>query len=65
MIYVNISINRFVFKAYVPILSNPNNHVGWPAIVCDDVRKHVYDLRSSIHQVKRPRRFRLKYFNLT
>ncbi|XP_024226426.2 dynein beta chain, ciliary isoform X1 [Bombus impatiens] len=38
--------------AYVPILSNPKNHVGWPEVVRKDVKKQVYDLRSLIWQVK-------------
>ncbi|KOC63491.1 Dynein beta chain, ciliary [Habropoda laboriosa] len=41
-----------VEDAYVPILSNPKNHVGWPEVVCKDVKKQVYDLRSLIWQVK-------------
>ncbi|CAD1473270.1 unnamed protein product, partial [Heterotrigona itama] len=41
-----------VEDAYVPILSNPKNHVGWPEIVRKDVKKQVYDLRSLIWQVK-------------
>ncbi|XP_076749597.1 dynein beta chain, ciliary-like [Xylocopa sonorina] len=41
-----------VEDAYVPILSNPKNHVGWPEIVRKDVKKQVYNLRSLIWQVK-------------
>ncbi|XP_017887523.2 dynein beta chain, ciliary-like [Ceratina calcarata] len=41
-----------VEDAYVPILSNPKNHVGWPEVVRKDVKKQVYDLRSLIWQVK-------------
>ncbi|XP_046432396.1 dynein beta chain, ciliary-like [Neodiprion fabricii] len=41
-----------VEEVYVPILSNPNNHVGWPAIVGEDVKKHVYNLRSLICQAR-------------
>ncbi|CAK9799022.1 Dynein beta chain, ciliary [Anthophora plagiata] len=41
-----------VEDAYVPILSNPQNHIGWPEIVRKDVKKQVYDLRSLIWQVK-------------
>ncbi|XP_076387377.1 dynein beta chain, ciliary-like [Megachile rotundata] len=41
-----------VEDAYVPILSNPRNHVGWPEVVRKDTTKQVYDLRSLIWQVK-------------
>ncbi|KAK1137302.1 hypothetical protein K0M31_001815 [Melipona bicolor] len=41
-----------VEDAYVPILSNPKNHVAWPEIVRKDVKKQVYDFRSLIWQVK-------------
>ncbi|XP_076548684.1 dynein beta chain, ciliary isoform X2 [Osmia lignaria lignaria] len=41
-----------VEDAYVPILSNPKNHVGWPEVVRKDVKKQVYNLRSLIWQVK-------------
>ncbi|XP_029037787.2 dynein beta chain, ciliary-like [Osmia bicornis bicornis] len=40
-----------VEDAYVPILSNPKNHVGWPEVVRKDVKKQVYNLRSLIWQV--------------
>lgn len=38
-------------QVYVPILSNPKNHKGWPCVVGEDVKKHIYDLRSVICQV--------------
>ncbi|XP_076624613.1 dynein beta chain, ciliary-like [Colletes latitarsis] len=41
-----------VDDAYVPILSNPKNHGGWPDVVRKDVKKQIYNLRSLIWQVK-------------
>lgn len=41
----------FQFQAYVPMLSNPKNHVGWPEVVRKDVKKQVYNLRTLIWQV--------------
>ncbi|GAB1866294.1 Dynein beta chain, ciliary [Camponotus japonicus] len=39
-------------EAYVPILSNPKNHKGWPRVIGEDVKEHVYDFRNIICQVK-------------
>ncbi|XP_015433748.1 PREDICTED: dynein beta chain, ciliary-like [Dufourea novaeangliae] len=41
-----------VEDAYVPILSNPKNHAGWPEVVRADVKKQIYSLRTLIWQVK-------------
>lgn len=41
-----------VEQAYVPMLSNPKNHVGWPEVVRKDVKKQVYNLRTLIWQVR-------------
>ncbi|XP_031848127.1 dynein beta chain, ciliary [Nomia melanderi] len=41
-----------VEDAYVPILSNPRNHVGWPEVARADVKQQIYNLRSIIWQVK-------------
>ncbi|XP_078034037.1 dynein beta chain, ciliary-like [Augochlora pura] len=38
--------------AYVPILSNPKNHIGWPEVARTDVKKQIYNLRTLIWQVK-------------
>lgn len=43
----------FQFQAYVPMLSNPKNHIGWPEVVRKDVKKQVYNLRTLIWQVKK------------
>lgn len=40
-------------QAYVPILLNPKNQVGWPAVVTSDVKKHVHDFGNSMRQVKK------------
>ncbi|XP_025160705.1 dynein beta chain, ciliary-like [Harpegnathos saltator] len=45
-------LSVLIEEAYVPILSNPKNHRGWPRVVGEDVRKHVCDLRSVICQVR-------------
>ncbi|XP_050446950.1 dynein beta chain, ciliary-like [Cataglyphis hispanica] len=39
-------------EAYVPILSNPKNHKGWPPVIGEDTKKHVYDFRNIICQIK-------------
>lgn len=43
----------FFAQAYVPILSNSKNHKGWPGVIGEDVKKHIYDLRNLICQVRR------------
>ncbi|XP_018058898.1 PREDICTED: dynein heavy chain 9, axonemal [Atta colombica] len=45
-------LSVLVEEAYVPILSNPKNHKGWPRVIGEDMKKHVYDLRNLICQVK-------------
>ena len=39
-------------QIFVPLLSNPSNHKGWPPIVAQDVRQHVHGLKSTMCQVK-------------
>ncbi|XP_046391607.1 dynein beta chain, ciliary-like [Ischnura elegans] len=41
-----------VNEVFVPVLSNVNNHKGWPAVVSEDVRKHVHHLSSLVYQVR-------------
>ncbi|XP_076651774.1 dynein beta chain, ciliary-like [Halictus rubicundus] len=41
-----------VEDAYVPVLSNPKNHIGWPEVARADVKKQIYNLRTLIWQVK-------------
>ncbi|XP_014471080.1 PREDICTED: dynein beta chain, ciliary-like [Dinoponera quadriceps] len=45
-------LSVLVEEAYVPILSNPKNHKGWPCVVGEDVKKHVYNLRGVICQLR-------------
>lgn len=39
-------------EIYVPLLSNEDNHVGWPEMVAQDVLKQVHNLKSTVYQVK-------------
>ncbi|XP_015187538.1 PREDICTED: dynein beta chain, ciliary-like [Polistes dominula] len=39
-------------EVYLPILTNPANQTGWPLVAKEDVKKHIYDLRSLFHQIK-------------
>ncbi|KAK2582958.1 hypothetical protein KPH14_009015 [Odynerus spinipes] len=39
-------------EVYLPVLTNPRNQIGWPAIASEDVKKHIYDLRNLISQIK-------------
>lgn len=32
----------------VPLLSNPHNHEQWPAVVSQDVLRHVHQLKSNV-----------------
>ncbi|XP_068084396.1 dynein beta chain, ciliary [Anabrus simplex] len=41
-----------VDEVFVPLLSNPNNHKAWPAVVAQDILKHVHSLKSTVYQVK-------------
>ncbi|CAG9861396.1 unnamed protein product [Phyllotreta striolata] len=41
-----------VDEILVPLLSNPRNHEGWPAVIAKDVHRHVHSLRSTVYQVK-------------
>ncbi|XP_057668614.1 dynein beta chain, ciliary [Diorhabda carinulata] len=41
-----------VDEILVPLLSNPQNHLGWPAVIAEDVHKHVHSLKSTVYQVK-------------
>jgi dynein heavy chain len=35
----------------VPLLSNKRNHENWPAVVSQDVQRHVHNLKSSVFVV--------------
>lgn len=45
-------LSSLVDEVFVPLLSNPNNHKGWPEMVAQDVLKHVHSLKSTVCQVK-------------
>ncbi|XP_072332362.1 dynein beta chain, ciliary-like [Scyliorhinus torazame] len=45
--HLTILINEVL----VPILSNTNNHLGWPQAVCHDVRKYIEIIKSKIFDV--------------
>lgn len=45
-------LSGLVDEIYVPLLSNEDNHVGWPEMVAQDVQKHVHNLKSTVYQVK-------------
>lgn len=36
-------------QVLVPLLSNNQNHNGWPAVVSKDLLRHVHDLKSSVY----------------
>ncbi|KAK0087408.1 hypothetical protein PV325_001063 [Microctonus aethiopoides] len=45
-------LDTLIREVYLPILSNSNNHEGWPAVVVDDVKKQVLNLQNSIAQFR-------------
>lgn len=45
-------LSSLVDEVFVPLLSNEDNHVGWPEMVAQDVKKHVHNLKSIVYQVK-------------
>ncbi|XP_059610636.1 dynein beta chain, ciliary isoform X2 [Phlebotomus argentipes] len=45
-------LSTLVDEIFVPLLSNPQNHKGWPEMVAQDVQKHVHSLKSTVYQVK-------------
>jgi dynein heavy chain len=38
----------FCFQILVPLLSNQRNHEQWPAVVSQDVLRHVHSLKSNV-----------------
>ncbi|XP_064007907.1 dynein axonemal heavy chain 9-like [Pogoniulus pusillus] len=38
-------------EVIVPILTNKNNHQGWPKVVSQDLTRHVHKLRSTVFKV--------------
>lgn len=45
-------LSSLVDEVFVPLLSNEDNHNGWPEMVAQDVLKHVHNLKSTVYQVK-------------
>ena len=48
-----IILHQFLrfFQFLSSLLSNPGNHLGWPAVVSDDVLRHVFKLKSDVFVV--------------
>lgn len=44
-------LSALVDEVFVPLLSNEDNHIGWPEMVAQDVKKHVHNLKSTVYQV--------------
>lgn len=45
-------LSSLVDEVFVPLLSNEENHTGWPEMVAQDVLKQVHNLKSTVYQVK-------------
>lgn len=45
-------LSTLVDEVFVPLLSNPLNHKGWPEMVAQDVLKHIHSLKCTVYQVK-------------
>ena len=41
-----------VDNVFFPILSNPNNQVGWPVVITNDVTSHMQELRNIVAEVQ-------------
>ena len=37
---------------FYPMLSNPNNQIGWPEVIKKDIDSHIQELRNVIAEVK-------------
>lgn len=48
-----------VDEVFVPLLSNPLNHEGWPLVVSQDILKQIHNLKSTVYEVG------LKKFKIT
>lgn len=44
-------LSCLVDEIFVPLLSNTENHIGWPEMVAQDVLKHTHSLKSTVYQV--------------
>lgn len=45
-------LSSLVDEVFVPLLSNEDNHVGWPEMVAQDVQKQTHNLKSTVYQVR-------------
>ncbi|XP_011494831.1 PREDICTED: dynein beta chain, ciliary-like [Ceratosolen solmsi marchali] len=41
-----------VQDVFIPILTNPENRHEWPAVIAEDVKRHIYELRNLICEIK-------------
>ncbi|XP_063241593.1 dynein beta chain, ciliary-like [Bacillus rossius redtenbacheri] len=41
-----------VDELFVPLLSNPESHRGWPQVVADDVVHHAHTLKNTVREVR-------------
>lgn len=41
-----------VDEVFMPLLVNPVNHRGWPTVVAEDVKKHLYGLKCDLYEVR-------------
>lgn len=41
-----------VDEVFVPLLSNPLNHEGWPLVVSQDILKQIHSLKSTVYEVR-------------
>lgn len=37
-----------LFQVIIPVLANEKNHLGWPHMVCQDIRYHAYSLQCDL-----------------
>ncbi|XP_032221173.2 dynein beta chain, ciliary [Nematostella vectensis] len=44
-------LSVLVEEILVPLLSNPRNHEQWPAVVSQDVMRHVHQLKSNVYVI--------------
>ncbi|XP_063628198.1 dynein beta chain, ciliary-like [Cydia splendana] len=49
---VLMDLNIMADEVIGPLLCNPENQRGWPKIVCNDMKRHIDELRSLMHQLK-------------
>ncbi|XP_049855418.1 dynein beta chain, ciliary-like [Schistocerca gregaria] len=45
-------LSVLVAEVFVPLLSNPGNHRGWPKVVAEDIQRHIHELKSIVYEVR-------------